>query len=174
MDNQQINPVFSAILSRKSSRQYKNEPMDNATLTLILRAGMAAPSARNLQPWQFVAINERKLLDFLADGLEYGKMLYQAPAALVVCGDLTVKSDYWQQDCGAVTQNILLAAESLGFGSVWLGVYPRPERVAFVRTALHIPENLIPMNVIALGKTGNDEPAKDKFKPERIHWNKYQ
>jgi nitroreductase len=169
--------LLHTIFSRKSVRHFTSELLSKDQLELLMKAGMAAPSANNRQPWAFIGITERSLLDFLAEGLPYAKMLAQAGGAIVVCGDLSKidpnKKEYWIQDCSAATQNILLAAEATGLGAVWTALYPYKERYGLVQEALSLPESVIPLCIIPLGyPTGEDLP-KDKFIPGNIHWNKW-
>lgn len=165
---------LKTIYSRKSVRSFTKQEVSIELLEELARAGMAAPSARNLQPWAFVIVTDRSTLDTLAERLPYAKMLYEAPAAIAVCGDLSKAGDspegYWVQDCSAATQNILLAAESMGLGAVWTGVYPRPDRVAIVKNVLGLPDNVLPLNVIPIGYPNGEHRPKEKFKPENIHW----
>ena len=172
-----INEVIKLIMSRKSVRSFLNLPLTKSQLELIIEAGMSAPSANNKQPWSFIAITERELLDQLADKLPYAKMLYEATAAIVVCGIPEKSGDspegYWVQDCSAATQNILLAIESMGLGAVWTGVYPRAERVDAVREVLSIPKTVFPLNVIPIGFPKSEGRSKDKFRPENIRWDKW-
>jgi nitroreductase len=171
----ETNPVIQTILSRRSVRHFTDEPVDKPLLEVLIRAGMAAPSARNIQPWLFIGITNRNTLDQLAEGLPYAKMLYKAPSAVVVCGDTNKTpadspEGYWVQDCSAATQNILLAAEALGLGAVWTGVFPRPERVRVVRDVLELPGVIIPLNVIPIGYPEGVDRPKDKFRQENIRW----
>lgn len=167
--------VLESILKRKSVRHYTKSSISRDELKIIVKAGMAAPSANNLQPWHFIIIDSRGLLDKLAEGLPYAKMLYQASAAIAVCGTPNnreeVLEDYWVQDCSAATQNILLAVEALGYGAVWTGVFPRKERVDFVKKTLKIPDEVEPLNVIPIGKPSGVEKPKDKFDESKIHIN---
>ncbi len=178
MKNDSIKNALEVIHSRKSVRHFTGEVVGSAELETIVRAGMAAPSARNLQPWAFVVVTGRSLLDSLGEALPYAKMLNKAGAAIVVCGDMNkaatnTKTDYWVQDCSAATQNILLAVEALGLGAVWTAAFPYDERINPVRRVLNLPDNLIPLNVIPIGHpTGEDQP-KDKWKPENLHWNNF-
>lgn len=137
---------LKTIFNRKSVRSFTGQEVSNELLEELVRAGMAAPSARNLQPWAFVIVTNRPTLDTLAKRLPYAKMLFEAPAAIAVCGDLSKAGDspegYWVQDCSAATQNILLAAEAMGLGAVWTGVYPRPDRVTIVKEVLGLPDNV--------------------------------
>lgn len=179
MNNKEYeNQTIETIFSRKSVRNFTDEKVTKEQLELIVKAGMAAPTAVNMQPWSFVIITERETLNKLGEQLPYAKMLFQAQAAIVVCAvpEWSIKDHpvkYSILDCSAATQNILLAAESIGLGAVWTAAYPREERMLSVRQILEIPENIIPLNVIPVGHpTGEDKP-KDKWKPERLHWEKW-
>lgn len=169
------NPTIRTIHNRKSVRHFTDEDVTKEQLEELLKAAMAAPSARNMQPWAFVCITKRDILDQLANGLPYAKMLFRAKAAIVVCG-IPDKSGqdspegYWVQDCSAATQNILLAAESMGLGAVWTGVYPRQERVTIVKDILGIPEKVIPLNLIPIGVPDGVDKPKDKFREDNIIW----
>jgi nitroreductase len=165
------------IMKRKSVRRYKDQTITAEDLQKILRAAMAAPSAVNQQLWEFVTINDPQVLKPLGEGLPFAKMLLHAHAAIVVCGNLTKtfdhdsKSPYWIMDCSAATENILLAVETLGLGAVWTAVYPDPQRIEVVRRILALPEFILPLNVIPIGVPAVEEAPKDKWNPDRIHWN---
>lgn len=111
------NAALDNIFARKSVRTYLDKGVEKEKIDWMLRAGMAAPSGRDLRPWEFVVVTDRAVLDSMAAALPYAKMLTQARQAIVVCGDST-RSSYWYLDCSAAAQNILLAAESLGLGAV--------------------------------------------------------
>lgn len=168
--------VLENILNRKSVRNYiKGKEITDEQIEKILKAGMAAPSARNLQPWEFIVVKDRKTLDSLAQKSPYGKMLSDASAAIIVAGNLNTEgvSDFWLQDAAAATQNILLEIEALGLGAVWIGGYPKEDRANMIKEELKLPKNIIPLNIISIGyPTGKDQP-KDKWKPEKIHYEKY-
>ncbi len=167
--------VLENIHNRKSVRNFTGEPVTKACLLVLLKAGMAAPSARNRQPLAFVAATERKILDALGAGLPYTKMLFKAGAAIIVCGDTAVDleqgaTDLWYQDAAASTQNILLAAEAMELGAVWSALYPYPDRENHARKILKLPSYVIPFSVVPVGHhIGIDQP-KDKFRAEKIHW----
>jgi len=173
-----MSTTLDVIHSRKSVRHFTDEPVTKEQLEILVKAGMAAPSARNLQPWAFVIVTERKQLDALSEALPYAKMLLDAQAAIVVCGDMNkaatdVDSAYWVQDCSAATQNILLAVEATGLGAVWTAAFPYSDRMEPIKEILGLPENIKPLNVIPIGvPTGEDKP-KNKWKPENVHWNKW-
>ncbi|MCM1029129.1 MAG: nitroreductase family protein [Pseudoflavonifractor sp.] len=167
--------VMYNILTRTSVRQFTSEPVSIDTLNTLVRAGMAAPTALNKQPWEFVVVNEHPLLDSLAAAHPHSN-LATAAAAIIVCGNMqkTMEGkgrEYWIQDCSAATENILLAAHSMGLGAVWCGVYPMEERVEAVSKALGLPAYIIPLNVVTLGHPDGTIEPKDKWNPEAIHFN---
>jgi len=166
------NAALSNIFARKSVRTYLDKSVEKEKIDLLLRAGMAAPSGRDLRPWEFVVVSERSKLDSLAAGLPYAKMLAQAQQAIIVCGD-SARSSYWYLDCSAAAQNILLAAESMGLGAVWTAAYPYEDRMGVVRKYTSLPENILPLCVIPLGYPANKERAKQKFDEKKIHYNQY-
>lgn len=166
------------IMTRRSVRQYTDRPVAKETVDTLLRAAMAAPTASNKQPWSFVVLTHQSLKDSIAAVLRYGQPIAKAPVCIVVCGDLHKASEdisggYWIQDCSAATENILLAAHAVGLGAVWCGVYPRQERVANISRILNLPDNLVPLNVIAIGYPSGSATVKDKWKPENIHYNAF-
>lgn len=168
---------LNLLYERKSVRHFKPGQIKDDDLKELVKAGMAAPSARNLQAWEFLIITEDKVLKSLAAELPYAKMLKDVPAAVVVLGDTSIASpsgqSYWLQDTCAATENILLAAEALGLGAVWTALYPYEERMQPVVKACNIPEHLIPLNIIPVGiPEGTDKP-KDKWNPAKLHWNKW-
>mgnify|MGYP002386948181 FL=1 len=173
-----MNDTLKTIFARKSVRTYRSEAVSDEKLQVLVRAGMAAPTAVDKRPWEFVVVPARALLKQLADALPYAKMAARAAAAIVVGGDVRkqwggMESDYWIMDCSAATQNILLAAESMGLGAVWTAVYPEESRVRAVRQILGIPHHVVPLNLIPVGMPAGREKAKDKYDPRQVHWNKW-
>jgi len=164
--------------ARKSVRHFTGKAVTREQLEVLLKAGMAAPSGRNEQPWVFIAITERTVLDQLADDLPTAGMLHQAGCAVVVCADISLpipegKVRLWTQDCSAATENILLAAEAMNLGAVWTAVHPYPDRQNPVRKILQLPETIVPFSVIPVGyPTGEDQP-KNKYDIRKIHWEKW-
>lgn len=172
------NHTLEIIHQRKSVRNFTDEKVSKEQLESLVKAGMAAPTAVNKQPWAFIAIDDRATLDQLGDALPYAKMAKKASAAIIVCGDLSKalqdwEQEFWIQDCSAATQNILLAAESMGLGAVWTAAYPAKDRMASVIDILNLPEHIIPLNVIPIGYPTGVEQPKDKWKPENMHWQKW-
>ncbi len=167
--------AIDAILTRRSVRRYTDRPVSDDSMTQLLRAAMAAPSARNQQPWQFIVVRERSLLEKMAEVSPYAKMVRHAQVAVVVCGDLENEESpgFWVVDCAAATQNLLLASHALGLGAVWVGIYPRDERVAWVRALFEPPEHIIPFAIIAIGHPAETPGVVDRFDPARVHLDKW-
>jgi nitroreductase len=167
--------VLEAILSRRSIRKYEDRPIATATLEELIKYAMYAPSAVNKQPWHFVILNDRRILKSITEFHPHAQMLANAPAAILVCGDdlLAHTPAYWPVDCSAATQNLLLAAHAMGLGAVWLGIYPRVERISAMAELLDLPEHIHPFSLISLGYTLEPPRIPDRYKKERIHFNKW-
>ena len=164
---------FEILAHRSSVRNFTPEPIKPEEWDRLLRAAMSAPSAVNRQPWDFVMIESREMLDALAEALPYAKMAKEAPGAILVCTDPARahqgRAEYAVIDASAACENILLAAEALGLGAVWTAVYPQPDRQAVVRKLLGIPEEVIPLALVPIGHPKGEQRPKDKYKPELIH-----
>lgn len=169
--------VLENIHNRKSVRQFTSEPVSEEHIQTLLKAAMAAPTAVNFQPWRFVVVTERAELDAIADILPYAQMLRQAPLAIIVCGQTTwmegADNPYWQQDCAAATQTMLLAAEALGLGAVWTGIYPNPDLYPKIHDFLGLPDNVQALCCVPIGHPAGETKPRDKWKPENIHYGKW-
>jgi nitroreductase len=161
--------LIKTIFSRRSIRKYTAELVSENDIRTMIEAAMAAPSASNLKPWHFVVVTNRQILDELALVHPHGKMLSQAPLCVAVCGDTTISASVWVQDCSAATQNLLLAATALGLGAVWLGVYPRQDRVNNIRKTLKLPDTIIPLNLISIGYPDETKEPRTQYDEQRIH-----
>lgn len=171
-----MNNKSDIIFERRSIRKYKvGHDVDFATINFLLDAAMCAPTARNKQPWHFMVITRRDLLEELAQTHPYGKMLSDAELAVLICGDTSLDEmeSYLVQACSAATQNLLLAVHSIGLGAVWLGVHPRKERMEDIRNLLNIPRYVIPISLISVGHPGEEKPRNHNFNPERVHFNQW-
>jgi nitroreductase len=167
--------TLQAIKTRRSIRRFLDKPVARETVRDLLEAAMFAPSAGNEQPWQFVVLDERKLLDEVPRLCTTASMCRQAPMAILVCGDSSLEKypDFWVQDCSAATENILLAAHDRGLGAVWVGIYPLKDRIEAFRKFLCLPEEITPVCLVALGYS-NESPASPKrFKEDRVHFNQW-
>ncbi len=166
---------MNAIFTRRSIRKYKNEPVTDEQLEVLLKAGMSAPSAMNSQNWEFVIVRDRDHLNRLSVLNPYHQMLKNAALAIIVCGDTTkiVGEEYWIQNCSAATQNILVQANEMGLGTVWLGVAPYEEKMQRISDDLSLPEHIKPLGIISVGVPDEFKSQQDTFKTEKIHYEKY-
>jgi nitroreductase len=167
--------TIKAILSRRSIRQYKKKKISKGKIDQILKAAMYAPSAMNYQPWHFIIIDNREDIDQLYKLNPHAEMLLKAPSAIIICGDLKVEIniDYLVQDCSAATQNALLVIHELGLGGVWISSYPNKDTVEGIRKYYEMPENIIPVSIIALGYAKEKVETEDRFNKSKIHLNKW-
>ena len=156
-------------------RSFENREIDKETLETIVKAGMAAPTAVNSQPWRVVVTTDKDLQKRLAEGLPYAKMAEEAGAVLTVLGEISngITKNYWVQDCCAMTENMLLAIHCLGLGAVWTGVYPDEEKEETVRKILEIPSKIRVLAVIPLGVPKDKGKVKNKWDAKKIHWQKW-
>lgn len=158
---------LSLLHRRRSIRKYTAEAVSPEAIEAMLRAAMAAPSAHNQQPWHFVVVRDRATLDELAKVHRYSKMLAQAPLCVVPCGEKEHR--FWEQDCSAATQNLLLAATALGLGAVWVGIHPNAEPVQKVRELLQIPETHVPLCLIPIGHPAEERQPSERYTTEKVH-----
>jgi nitroreductase len=165
--------LIKTIFSRRSIRKYTKESVPEGHIKTLLEAAMAAPSASNKKPWHFVVVTERGTLDLLANAHQYAKMLHEAPLCIIVCGDESVAQRFWQQDCSAATQNILLAAQALSLGSVWCGVYPSETRVLKISEILGIEPPVKPLNLIAIGYPAEEKEPRTQYDEAHVHIEKW-
>jgi len=170
-----IMDAMEAMLTRKSIRKYNKKPISDKTLKELLEAGMSAPSAGNEQPWHFIIINDPKILSEIPSFHNHAQMLNEASLAILICCDkrLEKHGEMWIQDCSASTENILIAINAKGLGAVWLGIYPREERVNGMRKLLDIPEHVIPFSLISIGYPAEQKPTANRYVASRIHHNKW-
>jgi nitroreductase len=167
------------ILTRTSVRAYSDRKVEDEKIDTLLRAAMAAPTAGNKQPWRFVVINDKSILNEIGENFHTMTMAKGASVAVIMCGDTTATfngdaKDYWVQDVSAASENLLLAAHAMHLGAVWCGIYPQMTRVRQFSEMLRLPENIVPMACICVGYPAGETTPKDKWKPEYIHYNTWE
>jgi nitroreductase len=168
--------MIDLIYKRRSIRKFTEKPLSPEILETLLKAGMAGPSAMNAQPWEFVVVTEPELLKKFRQALMFAKQNYTA--IICVCGSPRAQKNksgdrFWVQDCAAATENILLAATSLGLGSVWIGVYPVTVFVRQVKAILNLPQDITPLNIIGLGYPAEEKEPRTQYDENRVHWQTY-
>jgi nitroreductase len=161
------------ILDRRSIRKFKEQKIDRETIKLLLTAAMYAPSAVNKQPWHFVVIDQRPMLDRIMEIHPFAGMFKTASHGIVICGDENLQHDdgYWVVDCGAATQNLLLAAHTLGLGACWVGLHPREGRKASFSAMLGLPTHVKPFALVALGYADETKQRPERFHPQKVRYN---
>lgn len=167
--------ILEHIMMRRSIRSYLEQEVEEQKITQLLKAAMAAPTACNNQPWEFIVVNDKEVLDKLKSRLTFGK--YNAPVAIVVCGNMELAKggheNYWVQDCSAAMENILLAASGLGLGAIWIGVYPLPSVIKPVREVLNIPEHVVPLSIAYVGYSDEYKEPRTQYNEKRIYHQQY-
>lgn len=168
-----MNPALDFIFSRRSVRKFQDREISDAVIQDLLEAAMAAPSAVARDPWHFIVIRRRNVLDRMIEILPNAPMLREAPGAIIVCGDITRAHDglesYLLQDLSAAVENILLAATTLGVGTCWLGVHPRQPRMDGIRGLFDLPHTIVPFAGIAMGYPREQPAPRTRFLPDRVH-----
>lgn len=167
--------MIDVIFRRRSIRRYTEEPVAEEAVREAIAAAMSAPSAGDQRPWQFVVIDDRSILSRVPETHPHASMVPGAPVAVLVCGDLSLerRQGYWVQDCAAATQNLLLAVAAQGLGAVWLGVYPRQDRVDGLRKLLGIPAHVVPFALVPIGRPAEHKGREDRYDPSRVHRNRW-
>ncbi len=167
--------MLDAIKNRRSIRRYLGEPVAAEKIEALLRSAMQAPTARNLQPWEFVVTTNREIMNRVPEAHPYAQMVPGAAAVILVCGSRKKQPDisYLLVDCAAAVQNILLEAVNQELGAVWLGVYPKEDRVKGITDLFNLPEHIIPVALVSIGVPGEDKGFEDRFKAERVHTDRW-
>ncbi|MFH1178844.1 MAG: nitroreductase family protein [Candidatus Bathyarchaeota archaeon] len=166
--------ALEAIMSRRSIRKYLDKKIPEETITKLLKAAMNAPSAHYRQPCHFIVVDDHETLKKVPEYHQYSKMLEGASHAIIVLGDNKVQeTDFWIHDCAAAIENILIAANALGLGAVWLGVHPSEVLIEGTKKLFKVPENVTPLGIVSLGYPAETKPPRENYNPEKVHRNKW-
>lgn len=168
--------VLDAIFGRRSIRAYARRSVPHEVIITLLKAAMAAPTAVNCQPWEFIVTDDPNQMAKIREKFVFAR--YDAPVAIVVCGNMKLAlkgpdHDMWIQDCSAATENLLIAAAGLGLGAVWIGVYPIESRVSTLRSLFNIPEHVVPLCAVYIGYPAEEKDPRTHYNPKRIYWGTY-
>jgi nitroreductase len=171
-DNQTIN----AILGRRSIRKFTEERVSGEVRDLLLECAFAAPSAHGRRPCEFIVIEDRQVLNDLAEAHDSGKMLRQAPLAIAVCAQTAGYPEgdrAWVEDCAAAMENILIAARALGLEGVWLKVMDRHPRNEKIRPILAVPAQVEIVAIAALGRGAEAKAPHEGADVKKIRFNRW-
>lgn len=160
----------TSIFHRTSIRRYRGEAVEAEKVERMLRAAMAAPSAGNQQPWEYYVVTNKAVLEQLAASSPYAGCAKEAPLAFVACCQKHCRMpEYAQIDVSASVENLLLEADALGLGAVWLGIAPLRERMERVAEILNLPEELEAFAIIPCGYPAEEKEQQDRFDAARVH-----
>ncbi|MGY5876779.1 MAG: nitroreductase family protein [Candidatus Thorarchaeota archaeon] len=164
--------ILEALYSRRSIRKFVMKEIPDNNVKQILRAGMSAPNSGNQRLWQFVVVRDRNQMEKIIEAYPYAVMLRDVPVAIIVCYDKNREKyeDRWQMDCSNASLNLLLAAHGLGFGGLWLEVYPIQERIEMMQEFFGMTEDVIPLSVIAIGHPAEEKPPIDRYEESLVHY----
>jgi len=169
--------ALECIMSRTSVRKYSGRVVSDSIVETMLRAAMAAPTAVNKQPWSFIVVRNKVMLDSIAREFPNASMAADASLAVIVCGDMALAMDKdtpsrgnWTLDCSAATENLLLAAHALGVGAVWCGIYPTQERMDKMSQMFGLRNGKIPFAVVPVGYPADENAPKDKWNADKVKW----
>lgn len=170
----------STIFTRRSIRSFiKEKKVEQEKVDILLRAAMQAPSACNKQPWEFLVLDDEKIIDSIALIDKHYVLAAKAPLVIIVLGNekTTHRGEnglaWYPQDLSASIQNILLQAAELGLGSVWIGTYPDEKRINSLKKYFNMPEHITPFAVIAIGYSEEKHEFVDRYDNSKVHYNKY-
>lgn len=169
--------AITAILTRRSIRDYTPHPVPEEMIRMLLEAAMSAPSAFNERSQEFVVVNDRQILEKIYQLNPNALQVKRATVAIVVCGNQEREKfkgqGYWQLDGAVAAENILVAAHAIGLGAVWTAIYPYPERIPAVQKLLHLPEQVIPLTIIPIGYPAERKLRENRYDPSRVHYNRW-
>lgn len=162
--------AMEALKKRRAVRSYQDKEIDKKILEGIVDAGRLAPSADNIQPWEFVVVTKKQTLKRIANLCDYGSFIADAAACVVVfCKD----TKHYLEDGSAATENVLLAATSFGIGSCWVAG-DRKQYAEDIRKLLKAPEKLKLVSIVSLGYPAEEiEPRGKRSLPVVLHWEEF-
>ncbi len=167
--------AIKSIYTRRSVRKYTDKEIPKDIIEKILKAGFSAPSAANQQPWHFIIIDEKNILNKIPGFHKRAEFITKAKKAILVCADKKLEKfkNYWPVDCSAATENMLIAARALGLGSCWVGIFPQENRIKELKNIFKLPDSVIPFSIVSLGFTNENQEGVNRYNEDRIHYNKW-
>src|SRR5665647_697994 len=150
--------VFEAIKERRSIRSYQDKPVEREKMEKILEAGRLAPSAKNCEPWHFIAVTNAEKRKTLSGGT-WAKFLTQSPLVIVACADKKASPDWYAIDVALAGENMVLTAVSLGLGTCCVGSFNEKD----IKATLKVPENFEVLVMIAVGYSGDHIDLSSKL-----------
>ena len=159
---------MNSIMRRKSIRRYTNEKIKEEDIEKLLKAGMQAPSAGNQQPWRYQVITNEKVIKTLSKYSPYASFIKDAPLVIIISitDDNIPFPEQAPIDAAISAENILLEAVELGFGGVYLAIYPEQERMEYVTELLNLEDT--PIAAISLGYPKKEEQVEERYDKKKV------
>lgn len=162
---------MNSIFHRISVRKYEQRAVEPEKIEMMLKAAMAAPSACNQQPWEFYVVTDKELIGQLSEASPYAKCAKEAPVVFVPCfRSEGIAPEYFNIDMSAAVENLLLEADTLGLGAVWMGISPDEGRMEAVRKVLDIPTNLNAFALVPCGYPAEEREQENRYEESRVHY----
>ncbi len=162
---------MNSIFHRISVRKYEERAVEPEKIEMMLKAAMAAPSACNQQPWEFYVVTDKELIGQLSEASPYAKCAKEAPVVFVPCfRSEGIAPEYFNIDMSAAVENLLLEADTLGLGAVWMGISPDERRMEAVRKVLDIPANLNAFAMVPCGYPAEEREQENRYEESRVHY----
>lgn len=170
--------MLDAITNRRSVRFYRADPVSEAEVEEVLKAGFCAPSAHGASPWHAVVVRDQARRDKLAPIHKWTKILARVPVAIVVCVDRSGFDHFWIEDGSAFMENMLIQATSMGLGACWIGIQglevEDTDAEAVVREALELPDHFGILGITPLGHAARHPgPHEPKLPDGRVHYDAF-
>ncbi|MBQ9731550.1 MAG: nitroreductase family protein [Alphaproteobacteria bacterium] len=172
--------LMEGLLTRRSVRQYQDKKIDKETIKKIIKAAQHSPSAHNMQPWEFLVIEDKKFMEELRYIQRWTSFAKNASCVVIVCGDTDKafsrdkddeKWTYVDVDCAIATQSLLLAAWAEGVGTCYCGAAPMQKIVDALRERLNLPENIRPFAIVPMGYPAETpKQPDDRYDESKIKW----
>ncbi|MDK2820834.1 MAG: hypothetical protein PWP31_799 [Clostridia bacterium] len=173
--------MLDLLKSRRSIRKFKDTPVESDKIEKLVKAALLAPSGRRINPWEFIVVTDKNILEQLSKSREHGSaFLKNAPLGIVVLADEN-KTDVWIEDASIASIIIQLTAKSMGLGSCWIQIRNRPHNATepaaenYIKKLLDIPDNYKVENMIAIGYPDEEKAphTEDELQFEKVFSNKY-
>lgn len=163
--------IIEGIMTRRSIRHFTGELISDEQLETILRAGFQAPSAHNMQPWEFIVVRDKDKINEIKEFHKYAKMVEDAGTLIVVCGDKNKQENLGLlvSDTSAAIQNMLLASHGLELGAVWCGIYDIYDYIANFSEILNLPDHILPVGMVVVGNKIKGRSMQDRYDEDKIH-----
>lgn len=164
--------TIKALMSRRSIRRFKNAPVTDNQIKVLLECTMQAPSAGDGRPWHFVVFRDRQKLNAIADKIDGGNVMFKdAQLAILIIADPSKEGfpGFYPQDCSCAAQNLQLAAHDLGLGTVWIALWSVKPRLDGLTEIIKIPESLKPFAIFPIGVPAEDLREEYRYDENKIH-----